>query len=263
MWIEGIFTKDDINRILTRAMPLTIALDDEGNHVTLHEPKSVELIPDRGLRVQCAAHLLWKVLGIQVPITLHTVTALLRPAIEKTEKGESLVFGLVIEHADFAGIPSVIDDHLTDKINVALEAEHLDLAWNFSETLSGAFALPESLRPLDKLSLDVAWGKLRITEEAFVMAVSFHSEMTRHDDTVAPAAARAEPAAPAVEAAPESAPARLAKLAVKPRPLTRRAEKVVALGAAGLAVGAMSLYTAFRLGTRRARREGLDAWLLR
>ncbi|MDB4998641.1 MAG: hypothetical protein JWM74_6073, partial [Myxococcaceae bacterium] len=245
------------------AMPITLDLDDEGNHVTLHEPKSVELIPDRGLRVECAANVLWTVLGIQVPITLHKVTAILRPEIVKGEHGDKLVFGLVIEHADFAGVPTMIDDHLTDKINEAVEAEHLDLSWDFSESLSGAFPMPASLRPLDTLSLTVAWGKLRVTEEAFVLAISFHSDISRHETT-------GPSAHPKLNANPEPEPEpvrsldarRRAELAIPPRQISRRAEKVVALGAAGL-VGAMSLYTAFRLGTRRARREGLDAWLLR
>ncbi len=266
MWIEGIFTKEDISGILTQAMPITLDLDDAGNHVTLHEPKSVELIPERGLRVECAANVLWTVLGIQVPITLHKVTALLRPEIVKGDHGDKLVFGLLIEHADFAGMPAMIDDRLTEKINEAVEAEHLDLSWDFSETLGGAFPMPASLRPLDTLSLNVAWGKLRVTEEAFVLAISFHSDITRHSDD---AVALHDSAQPAPESAldheanlPLDGPRR-AKLAVAPRALSNRADKIVALGAAGFALGAMSLYTAFRLGSRRARREGLDAWLLR
>lgn len=37
-----------------------------------------------------------------------------------------------------------------------------------------------TLRSLETLSLDVAWGKLRVTSEALVMAISFHSDVTRH-----------------------------------------------------------------------------------
>jgi hypothetical protein len=258
MWIEAIFAKEDLERILERAMPMTIDIDAAGNHVTLREPKNVALIADRGLRVECAANVLWTVLGIHVPITLHSVTALLRPEIVKGPHGDALVFGLVIEHADFAGIPSVIDDHLTDKINAALEAEHLDLSWDFSETLSGSFALPASLRPLDALSLSVAWGKLRVTEEAFVMAISFHSEVTRHE---ADEAARSTPA-PAIETAPS------VEREAPTRTLARSTEAplgagIVALGATGIALGIVGLYGAFRLGARGARREGMGSWLHR
>jgi hypothetical protein len=250
MWIEGIFTKADIEHILTSAMPITIEVDDEGNHVTLSELTKVELVPDLGLRVECAANVLWTVLGIHVPITLHAVTVLLRPKIVKGAHGDALAFGLVIEHADFAGIPTVIDDQITDKINAALEAEHLDLSWAFSETLSGSFPLPPSLRPLDTLSLQVAWGKLRVTDEAFVMAISFHSDVTRHNGNAVVAPAPEPVLAPAIEVD------RAIELRWRGREGTSRGAEIVALGAAGLALG-VSLYSAFRLGTRRAR---LHAW---
>lgn len=102
VWTEAIFTGEDLARILTRVMPLTIDIDDAGNHFLLHDPKAVELVADQGVRLQCAANVLWTVLGLHVPVTLHSVSVLLRPEIVKRAEGETLV----IEHADFASVPT-------------------------------------------------------------------------------------------------------------------------------------------------------------
>lgn len=193
VWIEGIFQKSDVEGLLAQLMPLTVGLGDEGDRLALAQPKDVAFVAGEGLRVQCEAKVRWSVLGIDVPITIHDVRVLLRPEIIRGEGGgDVLAFRLFIEHADVAGLPTVIDEHITDKVNAVLEARHLESTVDVTRLLSGSFHLPRALRPLSTLALDVAWAKLRITEEAIVLAVSFHANVTR--DAEALAAASSGPA---------------------------------------------------------------------
>jgi hypothetical protein len=50
--------------------------------------------------------------------------------------------------------------------------------------LSHRFHLPPLLESLDSLSLNVAWGKVRVTDEAMVLAISFHAAVSRRGEAV-------------------------------------------------------------------------------
>ena len=178
MWIEAILTKDDLDRLLTQALPLTIALGDSGDHIALAQPRGVQFLVDQGVRVQCEAKVRWSVLGINVPLTIHDVRVMLRPRIEKSEAGRDvLLLEVFVEHADFAGIPTMIDEKITDKINAAIKAKQSSIAWDFSQMLTRTVGLPAALEPARTLALAVAWGKVKITDEALVLAVSFHADV--------------------------------------------------------------------------------------
>jgi hypothetical protein len=83
-------------------------------------------------------------------------------------------------------VPAVIDRGITAKLNQELTQRHAELSWNFGSTLSHVFELPHSLKPLDGLDLQVRWGKIRVTEEAMVMAVSFRPKVLRHGEPLSP-----------------------------------------------------------------------------
>jgi hypothetical protein len=72
----------------------------------------------------------------------------------------------------------MVDQRILEKVNEAL-AEN-ELTWHFIRALSHTFALPGSLAPLESLELDVAWGEVRVPDEALVFAVSFHPNVKRH-----------------------------------------------------------------------------------
>jgi hypothetical protein len=90
-----------------------------------------------------------------------------------------LVFGLRLQHADFAGLPDSVDKRLSKAIDDALVARRLDLAWKFTDTLAGSIPLPATLDPIDGVSMKVAWGKVKVTDEAMVMALSVHHAFHR------------------------------------------------------------------------------------
>ncbi len=182
MWIEAILSKEDLEALVRQFTPLTIHVGDGDGTLVVSDPERVRLVADEGLRVVCKAKLTWPVLGIKVPISLHSLVVMLRPIVEKRSSGEALVFKVEIEHADLANVPSMIDDRITELINQDLSDKHVELAWSFSKALTHAFKLPRELEPLEAFELIVFWGKTKITDDAVVLAVSFHSAVTRHQE---------------------------------------------------------------------------------
>jgi hypothetical protein len=53
--------------------------------------------------------------------------------------------------------------------------------------------LPSLLEPLESLSIRAAWGKVKITEEALVFALSLHNALVRRGDAPAVASAESSP----------------------------------------------------------------------
>jgi hypothetical protein len=193
MWAELIFSRDDLAKLLAEALPLTIHLagDETDEHsLALSELTEVALVPDVGLRVVCKAHVRWPVLGVDVPIAVRSVTFLLLPTIGESPDGETLVFRASIEHADFAALPTVIDNGITSAINARLAAKGAELSWGFARALTYNAALPAMLDPLASFAIRPAWGKVRITDDAIVYAASFHSAVVRRGEAV-PEALRA------------------------------------------------------------------------
>jgi len=192
-----VLSHEDLATILREVMPLTLRLGEQ-QWIALEwldasgEPSNgnaVVLVPDVGMRVTCKAKVKWPLLGIGVPVTIHRLVVTFAPEILHKDGGDLLVFGLRLDHADFAGLPDAIDKRLSKAIDDALVARRLDLAWKFTETLAGSVPLPSTLDPIDGVSLEVAWGKIKVTAEAMAMAFSVHHAFHRKGD--APTAARA------------------------------------------------------------------------
>jgi len=177
MWLEAILTLEDLEGVIREAAPFTIRLGADGE-LAISEPSEVTLVADEGLRVACKAKLHWSVLGIPVPLTIDKVTMLVTPAIVEREGQGVLAFKFQIEHVDLGVLASVMDRSLTSLVNKELES-HDDLAWRFAKTLSVKPKLPPVFEDLASLDLDVAWGKVRITAEALVFAVSFRTTVQR------------------------------------------------------------------------------------
>lgn len=181
MWAEIIVSRDDLARLLAQAFPLTIHLGEPGSDhsLSLSDLGQVRLVSELGLRVHCKARVHWPVLGVDVPVSLNSLTLLLLPSIGRSAEGDTLVFRVTLEHADFSSVPTLIDNRITDVINAKLASESAQLTWNFSKTLTQGAALPAMLEPLEQFVLRPAWGKVRVTEEAVVYAVSFHTALVR------------------------------------------------------------------------------------
>jgi hypothetical protein len=210
MWTEIIIPREDLAKLLAEALPLLIRVGDPAaNHsLALTDLGDVTLVPDKGLRVECKAHVHWPLLGIDFPVEIRSLVLLVLPSIEKGEDGDQLVFRGTIEHADFAALPDMLDESVTAAINAKLSADGAKAAWNFSRSLAFLPRLPAMLEPLQAFGIRPAWAKIRITDEALVLAASFHTEIVRQgtSDSLGIAALARVPAEPSSSSPPPSSP---------------------------------------------------------
>lgn len=226
MWLEAIVPKEDLTAVVAELTPLTIRLGDDGR-LSLSKPTEVALVEGVGLRVVCTGQVHWSMLGVAVPVNLHSLAVLLRPEVDPRDGAPAVVFRVEIEHADVAGLPDVIDDRVTQLVNRELRAKHVELSWGYGATLSHVFDLPETLQPLERLALQAGSARVRVTPTAAALAI----EMTARGD-------RGQP-----KRAPVSIPADRRD---DPSPSTARPTWTRMAVVAGLLAGALS--AAFALG---------------
>ncbi len=186
MWAEFIVPRDDLEQLLRHAVPLTIYPEGVGAAQSLEitELLEVKLVVDVGLRLVCKACIRWPVLGITVPLALNSLSLLLLPTVRPGAAGDELAFRFSIDHADFSALPAILDTRVTEAINAKLAEKGMELSWDFSAALSTVAPLPALLDPLASFAIRPAWGKVRITDEAIVYAVSFRSAILRRGETV-------------------------------------------------------------------------------
>lgn len=180
MWIEAIIAKDDFAAVVRQMTPLRIHFDDNdktNRWLYLGKPTSVELVAEKGIRISCPAEIMWSVVGVNVPIKLHTMQVLMRPEIVAKPTGHILVFNLELEEADFKGIPALVDHGIMKGVNAALASQ--ELAWDFTKTLTNSVKMPKLLDPIETLEIKVNWGKRRVDDEAVVLVISFQLDFIR------------------------------------------------------------------------------------
>jgi hypothetical protein len=208
MWLEAIFTREDLAEIAQKFSPLKILFGDSGS-LLLVAPSAVLLIPDKGVAVKCDATLHWPVLGFDVPVSMHGLLVHIVPTVDaRPGGGTALVFRLQIDHAGVALLPSFFDPTVTARVNQELREKHVELAWNFVETLSHAFALPSRLASAAAFSTRATAGRVKVTETALGLAVDFEASVnTRHPEASSSIANEAGPdAATATGGAPLDVP---------------------------------------------------------
>ena len=175
MWIEAIISQDDFESLAVELLPLAIHLgaSDSEHYLLLSAATALSLVEGRGLRFTCNAQIRWPVLGVDVPINVHGLTVLVEPSV--AEGSDSLQLGIQLERANVSWLPALVDAKIVEAVNEALHRRRADLSWNFAETLSHEFALPELVQPLRALNLKAGWGKVRVTAEAMVLVISFRA----------------------------------------------------------------------------------------
>lgn len=185
MWLEAIITHADLVEVLGQLLPLKIYLSQDGDEVDkdrwllLKPATSVELVPDTGLRVTCSAEFRWTIAGVGPTMKLDALGVFLRPVVVEKNKGGCLEFNIEVEETDFHSLPDLIDSTIAKAINAALSTKKIP--WNFSETLNRTVPLGEMLDPVEALSIEAPWGKLRIGADALALVLSIKLGFVRGD----------------------------------------------------------------------------------
>jgi hypothetical protein len=191
MWIEAVLAKEDLGKAVADLCPLTIRLGDDGR-LCLSDPRNIELVAERGLRMSVTVEVHWPILGRSVPVSLRCVTLELRPEILRRPEGDTLTFRPELDGVDISMLPAIVDRGIVDLVNAELDKKHIELSWRFTDTLSHVFELPDTLVSARAIDLRAVWGKVKITSEALVLAVSFHAgvELRRGDPRPRPVLTR-------------------------------------------------------------------------
>jgi hypothetical protein len=177
MRLEAVLTKEDVQDVFEQFAPLTIRLGESGE-LTLDAPSDVTFDPECGVRVVCKARLAWSILGLHVPVTIHSLIALITPVIERPGAGdEALVFKLALEHADIAALPALFDSRVTALVNEELSNKHVELSWQFRKLLDHVFALPPTLESAGALALRVTASVVKTTSDALGFALKFQVDI--------------------------------------------------------------------------------------
>jgi hypothetical protein len=241
MWLEAIVREEDLAVLLGELTPLSLALGDDGR-LWLSEPSDVALVPGAGLRVTCSARIQWSLLGVHVPVKVHTMTVMLKPEAIEGPEGPAVVFGLQVEHADFAVLPDVLDDAVTERINEELRKRRVDLAWRYDRTLGHVFELPGSLDPAEALAVTAQHARVEVTSCAVGLAVEIAVKGRRGGEEVSRAVTAGNAAAARPPAHPHVDPRRARRDRMKRGAVVAGVAGVVAAVCAG----------AFTLGRRTA-----------
>lgn len=185
MWLEAIITHGDLVEVLRQLLPLKIYLSTEGDEVDkdrwllLKEAKHVELVPDQGLRVTCAAEFRWTLAGVGPTIQIDSLGVFVKPSVVEKHKGGTLEFQIEVEETDFHSLPDLIDHTIAKAVNAALSTKKIP--WNFSETLNRTVPLGKMLDPVEALKIDAPWGEVRVRAEALVFVISVKLGFVRGD----------------------------------------------------------------------------------
>ena len=185
MLLQVTLDLESLSSTIHQLLPFEIRLSDaDGPDHTLFvdRPEHLEIVADRGLRMDAPARLRWTIAGVAVPVTVTSARILLIPEIAEREGHDYLSFSFFVEQADLKHVPAFIDDKVVDKVNEALRSEGARLEWKFLDTLTFGCDLPASIKPKRRLELNPRWGALKITEEAFICSVSYHSAIVDEKD---------------------------------------------------------------------------------
>jgi len=188
MWIELILTPRDCIDFVASITPMALDLGAPDRALVIGRPTGVELVPEKGIRLRTAGHVIWTLAGLRLPIHARVASLLVAPAVETREGREALVLRVRVEKLDVSVLPEFMDVTVLHRINDML-AKHDDaLVWRFSEMLGRRFRLPERVESADAVDTHVRWGKLKISEGGIALAISVEAHAVKVGPPIASAA---------------------------------------------------------------------------
>ena len=181
MWLDAVVTTADLQTVVARLTPATIPLGARG-HLFFDAPAEVSLVADRGLRVRCHAKLSWPILGIDVAITIRSMTLLVVPSIELRDGNRVIVFAPEVDALDLALLPDVGDDELRAFINRELQERRIEVPWNDKETLDHQFAWPDWFPGGAIFEIRTNGAAIKVTNDSIGLAIGISASVATDED---------------------------------------------------------------------------------
>ncbi|MET0594038.1 MAG: hypothetical protein ABW133_15165 [Polyangiaceae bacterium] len=180
MWLDAIVTASDLQQIVDQLTPATVPLGERG-HLYFDAPAEVSLVEGRGLRVRCHATVKYPVLGIDVALTIRSMTLMVLPSIESRDGERVIVLSPEVETIDLALLPDIGDVELRAFLNRELLAKRVELPWNYQTTLSHRVPLPEWFRESSTFDICADGATVKVTNESLGLAIGFTAAVTPFD----------------------------------------------------------------------------------
>jgi hypothetical protein len=199
MWLQALFTPDDLLHALGRVTPARVALDkdDPDRFIWVSQPTSLRIVQG-AIVVDARAQIRWDVLGLSVPVTLKTVSLALTPSVGERDGQQVLFFRIRIQEADLSGVPAFVEKSLVERVNGALEAADSKMAWAFLDTLDFKFKLPV-IEAKREVSLYARSGTTELSGKGLTLTVSWglDARLAQGQEALSPPEVIAEVVSPA------------------------------------------------------------------
>jgi hypothetical protein len=182
VWIEIVLGARDCADLVASITPLTLQLGGPDRVLVIQPPEQVEIVPDKGLRLRVAGHVVWTALGVRLPIRARVASLLVTPAIVQVDGHDALGVRLRVEKLDVDALPDFVDETVVHRINDTLARYDDALVWAFARTLDRQLRLPARVASAASVDLHVKWGHLKITEGAMTLAISLGARAVKRAD---------------------------------------------------------------------------------
>jgi hypothetical protein len=184
MVLEVFVTAVEIRRLLDEFVPIRIHMtptDEDRRWVQFDALDQVELVPERGVRVQSSGRVCYEIAGMKPKFAIRTVQVMLEPKIVHAPGplDTSVEFVIDIEESDLNLVPAMVDTAIMRKVNTALTPQNTGMLWAFSKSLSHAFNLPSRLEPLDQFRTTVLKSEVSVEEAGIRFRVALSTRLTR------------------------------------------------------------------------------------
>src|SRR5262245_26631641 len=119
MLLVAVASKDELVALIEELTPFTVALDHR-RAVTLGRPHTIELVPNRGLRVGGNAWITWDLAGVEIPVTVQQWQLLLVPKVKSVGRVHLVALEPVVEQLDLRLVPDFLEDRIANAIREGL-----------------------------------------------------------------------------------------------------------------------------------------------
>ncbi len=180
--IKASLDRTTVAQLLAELTPLTIDLDEDdsqGRWIQIGVPDGLEFIAGRGIRIHTTARLQWTVAGLNVPVTISSLSMLLAPVIAPSPSGGRLNLEATLEEADLKHVPELIEEGIVARVNARLAARPDAFGWDFGKTLALHKALPASMAPVHGFEMNAHDGALEIDSQAVWLSVELSMHFLR------------------------------------------------------------------------------------
>lgn len=182
MRLSAHYPSDDLFRFLAQLFPLELEIGEPGDtsrRVVLHPPTTYRMVPGEGVRLTMDAEAFWPLPLVNDGLRLRGVESVVVPAVEHREDGWALVFGITIARFTSGVLPEALESVLADRLNEALAAAGVEVAWSYADTLAIDLTLPSSIVPPRTFRLRADEATLNTTEEGLDIALNLHLSFVR------------------------------------------------------------------------------------